>query len=305
MRNGFIEKLTQAAQKNRDIMFLTGDLGYKIFDDYIAKCPGQYLNVGVAEQSMVGVAMGMSLEGRRVVVYSIANFHTFRAAEQIRNDICYHKADVKIVATGGGFGYGRLGMSHHATEDYSIMRALPNMIVLTPGDAWEASEVTKVMLNRKGPFYLCLETAKVDTRKKGEVFKFGKIRQIKNGKDATLISAGGILSEVLIAANELSKSGINCRVLSVHSLKPFDSQIIVKAACETGGLITIEENTIQGGLGSAVAEACLSTGVKPGFFKMMGLDNTFSTIVGDQDYLRKYYGIDHQNIIKQVKKLLK
>lgn len=305
MREEFIKILTEQAGQNKDIMFLTGDLGFKIFDDYIDKYPDQYLNVGVAEQSMLGLAMGMSLEGRRVLAYSIANFHTFRALEQVRNDICYHNADVKIVATGGGFSYGQLGMSHHATEDLSIMRALPNMTVLTPGDVWEASKVIGYMLSNYGPFYLSLEKSNVDTKKISDKFEFGKIRQLREGKDVTLVSVGGILSEVLLAADVLAQDNISCRVLSVHCLKPLDKETIIKAAKETGAMLTIEENTIYGGLGSAVSETCMEAGVPMKKFKMLGLNNVFSSIVGDQTYLREYYGIDHKSIVKNVKAILK
>lgn len=304
MRDGFIKALTDNAQKNKNIMFMTGDLGFKIFDDYIKKCPGQFLNVGVAEQSMLGLAMGMSLEGKTALVYSIANFHTFRALEQIRNDLCYHNADVKIVATGGGFSYGQLGMSHHATEDLSIMRALPNMTVLTPGDAWEAHQVTEYMLNNKGPFYLSLEKSNVDTAKKGEKFEFGKIRQIKEGNDVTLISVGGILSETVAAAESLAKENVNCRVLSVHSLKPLDKETIIKAAEETKAIITVEENSLAGGLGSAVAEILADMG-SPIELKRLGMDNVFASVVGDQQYLRAQFGLDAKSIIKQVKETIK
>ncbi len=305
MRDGFIKVLTEVAKNNPEVMFLTGDLGFKIFDNFITQCPKQFLNVGVAEQSMLGVAMGMSLEGRRVLVYSIANFHIFRALEQIRNDVCYHEADVKIVSTGGGFGYGTAGMSHHATEDLSIMRALPHMTVLTPGDAWEAIGATQFMLNNKGPFYLSLEKSNINSQKIDEVFEFGKIRQLRDGADLTLISVGSVLSEVVLAADILAKENIFCRVLSVHCLKPIDQDAIIRAAKETGGIITIEENSIFGGLGSTVSEVCMENNVGSKKFTMMGLRNEFSAIVGDPTYLRHYYKLDSEAIIAKAKKLLK
>lgn len=306
MRNEFLQTMTDLAVKDKSIMFLTGDLGFKIFDDYISKCPKQFLNVGVAEQSMLGVAMGMALEGRTVMAYSIGNFHTFRALEQIRNDVCYHQANVKIISTGAGFSYGQLGMSHHATEDLSVMRALPHMNVLAPGCSWESEELTKIMLSTDGPFYMRLDnTTAGNTRQDGEEFVFGKIRQVKDGQDITLITAGGILKIALEAADKLAKDGIKCRVLSANTLKPFDEQTVIKAAKETGGIITIEENVVEGGLGGAVAEALAENNVSAKAFQRLGLKNTFSTIVGSQDYLRKHYGLDTESIVEQVKKILK
>src|SRR5437868_12139385 len=157
MRDAFVDSLRRAAAADRRVMVLTGDLGFGVLDRFATQFPDQYLNVGVAEQNLTGVATGLALDGHIVFTYSIANFPTLRCLEQIRNDACYHEANVKVVAVGGGFSYGPLGISHHATEDLSIMRALPNMTICAPGDQWEAREATKSLAANPGTCYLRLD----------------------------------------------------------------------------------------------------------------------------------------------------
>lgn len=305
MRDIFIAQLVKEAQKRSSIMLVTGDLGFGVLNDYRKKVPKQFINAGLSEQNMTGMAAGLAKEGKNVFTYSIGNFSTLRVLEQLRIDVAYHDLNVTAVSIGGGFSYGQLGMTHHATEDLATMRAMPNMIVLSPCDDWEMAEVSKVLAKGIGPSYLRVDKSTAgNTRKKGEKFKFGKIRTIKNGKDITLVATGGILVEALKAAEKLKERGIQARVLSVHSLKPFDKSAIIKAARETGGLITIEEHVIQGGLGGAVAEVLVDALVKPKAFKRLGLDNEFPVVVGDQEYLRKNYGMDAEAIKKTAEKVL-
>ena len=157
MRDAFVKKLTELAREDSDIMFLTGDLGFGVFDDFEKEFPTQYLNVGVAEQNMTGIAAGLGLEGKKVFTYSIANFSTLRCLEQIRNDAAYHEVNLTVVSSGGGFTYGALGMSHHATEDLAIMRALPDVTVLAPSPTWEAYHATKAITETSGVGYLRIE----------------------------------------------------------------------------------------------------------------------------------------------------
>ena len=290
--------LSYLTELNSKIMLITGDLGFGVFDDYARKFPNNFLNVGVAEQNMTGIATGIALEGRVVFTYSIANFPILRCLEQIRNGPCYHQANVNIVSIGGGFSYGPLGFSHHATEDLSIMRSLPDITVFAPGDLWEASQATKAMANTKVPGYLRLDKSYAEnTTIPNETFQVGIARRLREGNDLTLISTGGILGVVLRAADNLAEYGIHCRVLSMHTLKPFDIKALIEASSETGGIITIEENTIEGGLGSLVAEKCLDLGMIPKSFYRIGLKDGFSSIVGSQNYLRKVYGIDEEAIV--------
>lgn len=300
MRDAFVERLTVLAASNPRIFLITGDLGFGVLTDFARRFPSQFLNIGVAEQNMIGVATGLALEGRIVFAYSIGNFSTLRCLEQIRNDACYHEADVKIVGMGGGFSYGGLGMSHHATEDLAIMRALPNMTVMTPGDAWEVAEATAAIARQPGACYLRIEKSKAsNTRRTGEIFELGKIRVVREGRDATLICCGGILGVVLNAAETLEERGVSCRVLSVHTLKPLDHEAIVRLTRDVLMVVTVEEHTTNGGLGGAVAESLLEAGVQPKRFLRIGLDDTYSAIVGSQDYLRKHYGFDEAAIVKR------
>ncbi len=304
MRDAFINALTDLAENDKDIVLLTGDLGFGVFEEFEARFPGQYYNVGVAEQNMMGLAVGLSLEGKKVVAYSIANFPSLRCLEQIRNDACYHDASITIVASGGGFSYGSLGMSHHTTEDLAILRALPNMVVVAPCTREEAKEATKQLVSSKGVGYLRLDKTSAEEVAEAQPFTIGKSRIFREGNDITLIATGGILEEAMVAANELEDFGLNVKIVGIHTVKPIDKEEILKSARETGGLVVIEEHNKDGGLGSAVAEVCMDHAVLPSKFLRIGLNNTYSSIVGSQHYLRAQYEIDHNAIVSSVKKLL-
>lgn len=263
------------------------------------------INAGVAEQNMTGLATGLALEGRIVFTYSIANFSTFRCLEQIRNDACYHEANVKVVSIGGGFSYGALGISHHATEDISVMRSLPDITVVSPCDCWEAEEATEALVSTPGTCFLRIDkSAGIPCRRPGERFELGKARMVREGWDLTIAVTGGILEEAQKAANRLSDEGIELRLLSVHTIKPFDSEAIINAALETGGIITVEEHSLHGGLGGLVSETLMDAGIMPQRFMRLGLEDTFSSIVGSQQYLRKRYGLDSTAIENKIRSML-
>ena len=305
MRDVFIQRLTEVAESNPRVLLITGDLGFNVLNAFAERFPRQYLNAGVAEQNMTGIATGLAMEGRVVFTYSIANFPTLRCLEQIRNDACYHAANVKVVAIGGGFSYGALGVSHHATEDLSILRSLPELTVVAPGDDWEAAEATSALVTAPGTCYLRLDRSSAPaTNRPDEQFQLGRGRVIRQGEDMTLMAVGGILGIALEAAERLVGEGIECRVVSMHTVKPLDREAILAACRETGGIVTIEEHTIDGGLGGAVAEVCLDAGVFPQTFRRIGLRAGFSSIVGDQEFLRSQYGMDARAIIAAVRTLL-
>ena len=303
MRDAFINSLTELAENDKDIILLTGDLGFGVFEEFETRFPGQYFNVGIAEQNMMGLAAGLSLEGKKVLAYSIGNFASLRCLEQIRNDACYHDANITVVASGGGFSYGSLGMSHHTTEDLAILRALPNMVVVAPCTKNEAKEATKQLVSTKGVGYLRLDKTAAEEVALAQPFSIGKSRIFREGTDLTLIATGGILEEAVLAAKELEQFGLDVKILGIHTVKPIDKEEILKSALETGGLVVIEEHNKDGGLGSAVAEVCMDHAVLPNKFLRIGLNNTFSSIVGSQHYLRAQYEIDHKAIVSSVKKL--
>lgn len=305
MRDSFIARLTELAARDPRTMLITGDLGFGVFDDYIRRFPRQFLNVGVAEQNMIGVGTGLALEGRVVYTYSIANFAFMRCLEQIRNDASYHDANVNVVAVGGGFSYGALGISHHATEDIAIMRSLPGLSVFSPCDDWEAAEATEAVTKLRGTCYLRLDRSSAgSTQRPGEVFVPGRARILRTGSDLTIAVTGGISEEALKAADLLQEAGVKCRVLSLHTVKPLDGEALIAAATETGGLLTLEEHTVDGGLGSAVAEFLLEAGQPPRFFHRIGLRQGFSSVVGSQSYLRNIYGLDATAIAAKATELL-
>jgi transketolase len=301
VRDVFFRALCELTPEHPELIFLTGDLGFGVVTEFVRRYPRQFLNVGVAEQNMTGVAAGLAMEGHSVFTYSIANFPILRCLEQIRNDICYHDADVKVISVGGGMSYGPVGMSHHATEDLAIMRSIPGMRVFSPCSHWETDQIARYLVANRGPAYLRLDkSAAPDEGDSIDGFEVGKIRTVHQGTDVTLVATGGILGEVLLAATALEAQGVSCRVLSVHAVKPLDTATLVAAARETGGVVSVEEHAIDGGLGGAIAEVLMEVGAHPGFFVRMGLRNTFSSVVGSQRYLRRYYGLDAEAIVSTV-----
>ncbi|MGH7524357.1 MAG: transketolase family protein [Gemmatimonadales bacterium] len=297
-------RLTELAAHDSRIFLVTADLGFGVLTGFADSYPRQVLNAGVAEANMTGIATGLALDGRVVFTYSIANFPTLRCLEQLRNDAAYHDANVKVVSIGGGFSYGPLGMSHHATEDLAVLRAIPGITVTAPGCAWEAAELTATLAATPGVCYLRLDRSGLaSTRRAGEQFALGKARTLRDGSDVTLVSTGGILGEALAAADILAVEGIAARVLSIHALRPFDADAILAACRETGGLITIEEHVLAGGLGSAVAESCLDAGVTPRAFQRLGAHG-FAGAAGSQDYLRRCAGIDFASIVRNVRAMV-
>tara|TARA_B100000212_G_scaffold45845_1_gene29620 strand:+ start:37700 stop:38620 length:921 start_codon:yes stop_codon:yes gene_type:complete len=301
MRDAFAGEVLRLIKSDESVILLTGDLGFGVFDTLSNEHPENFVNIGVAEQNMAGIAAGLAMQNYKVFIYSIANFSTFRCLEQIRNDIAYHNLNVTVVSVGGGFSYGSLGMSHHATEDISIMRSIPTMEVCAPATKMDAILATRYFASSPGPGYLRIDKSDFQPTEKELTFTFGRSSTVRGGTDLTIISTGGILEEAVSAAIQLSKEGIECRVINMHTVKPLDTLAIEEAVNETNGILTLEEHSTIGGLGGAVSEFCLQNSVLPSQFFSMGLNDTFSTVVGDQKYLRKIYGIDEDAIISVVK----
>lgn len=306
MRDHFINRLTSLVEDHPSIVLITGDLGFGVLDEFQKKYPENFINAGVAEQNMTGIAAGMALEGKIVFTYSIANFPILRCLEQIRNDACYHETNVNIISIGGGFSYGALGISHHATEDLSIMRSLPDITIISPSSYWEVEQATEAIIQNEKVCYLRLDKSSgrdMDNNLE-QPFLIGKPRTLTDGDYCTIFVTGGILEEVWDAHDSLQKLGHKIRIVSVHTLKPFDETAVIDAAKNTGGIITVEENTLDGGLGSLIAETILDNGIRPKKFLRIGIGPGFSSIVGSQKYLRKCYGLDSKSITSKVLKLI-
>lgn len=288
------------AEKDKNVVLITGDLGFGVLKPFWEKFPDQFINAGIAEQDMAGFAAGMALCGKTVFVYSIGNFPTLRCIEQIRNDCAYHNANVKIVCVGGGFTYGALGMSHHATEDIAVMRAMPNVAVFAPGDAAESAACTRAVYETPGTCYLRLGRGGEPKIHEGSVdFTVGKAIEIQKGSRVALFSTGAVFEEVAGAAKMLENAGITPAVYTFPSVKPIDCDLIKKCAADFELIATVEEHNIVGGFGSAVAEVMASVSGKARL-ALIGLEDKYSSIVGTQKYLREIYGMSAEKIFERV-----
>lgn len=302
MRNTFVKTLIEYAETDSDICLITGDLGFGVLTPFAEKFPDRFINAGIAEQNMTGVAAGMALEGKKVLTYSIANFPTLRCLEQIRNDCAYHKANVKVVCVGGGMAYGAQGITHHATEDIAIMRAIPDILVFAPGDLMEASLVTKEMLNYTGPCYLRLgRGGEKQIHSNIEHFEIGKAIEITDGQDIAIFSTGAILDEATDARKKLEGRGYKVAQCSFPTVKPIDRETILKYANKCKLIVTVEEHNIVGGFGGAVAEVIAENHTKARLVRI-GLKDTFASLIGDQHYLRDQYGLSADKIVTKILK---
>ena len=306
MRSLFNKVLVDIAKKDERIYMILADIGYGEIEPFREAFPKRWYNCGVAEKNMTGVACGVAMEGNIAITYSIANFPTLRCLEQIRNDVCYHNANVKIVIIGGGLAYGALGISHHSTEDLAIIRSLPNIVVLAPSDLTEARLATHAMIEHDGPvYYRCGYKDEPDIHEGPVDFQIGKAIQVRDGADATILFTGTIGHNAKLAAEALAGEGISCRLLSMHTVKPIDREAIVAAAEDTGVLVTVEEHNLMGGLGSAVAEVLMDAGVGGIKAKRIALPDVNVSLVGGHEWLLAQYGMSPDQIAQSVRQLVR
>lgn len=301
MRTSFIETLVQVAEGDPRVWLLTGDLGYSVLERFSSKFPDRYLNAGVAEQNMVGVAAGLAMTGKVVFVYSIANFPTLRCLEQFRNDVCYHNLSVKIVAVGCGLAYGGHGYTHHGVEDIGVMSLLPHVTVMAPGDPVETRWATRALVEKSGPGYLRLGKAGEPVVHQTEpTFELGKAVQVVDGTQATLISTGGMLETAARVATILAARGVSIRVLSMPTLRPFDGERVIVEAKRTGRIVTLEEHG-PGGLGTMVGETLAQAGLGVRFLPLR-LQPEPTLCAGSQAYLCGQHGLSLERIVEVVEK---
>lgn len=309
MRDHIIERILNIAEHDPRIMLLVGDLGFNVVEKFAQSYPERYINCGIAEGNMMSVAAGLAIEGNIVFAYSIGNFLTLRCLEQIRNDVCYHRANVKIIAVGGGVSYGTLGMSHHSTEDLAVMRSMPYMRVYAPADPIEAIAAIQDIYLQDGPCYIRLAKGKDDVlHKEIELKTITKLQGISeyeyNNPDVAIITTGTILSEAINTMSRLEAEGIRCALYSCPTIKPLDTERIKSIADTTKLIVSVEEHNIIGGLGGAIAET-LSIMRNHAPLLRIGLNDTFTEVVGSRDYLRRYYQMDSDKITKRIIELLK
>jgi transketolase len=301
MRNSFMAQMAIAARRHPELYLLTGDLGYSVVDEFRDEFPLQFVNCGVAEQLMISAAAGLSAVGKSVVAYSISNFATFRCLEQIRNDVSYHQHSVCIAAVGAGAMYGSLGYSHHGLEDLAAIRALPGMRVLSPADPEELTDCVNAFLEKPSPTYLRLGRfagVSLGLPAQGDLAP----RLVRPGDDITILTTGTIAQTVVEAAQVLSVDGVSAQVVSVPCLMPLDIEVILGVSASSP-ILTVEEHSVSGGLGSAVLEALSDRQVSRRVARH-GFNHTSQLRVGSHQFMLTESRLDVQGIVSASRELL-
>lgn len=301
MRNAFADEITKIGREDERVVLLAGDIGNKLFDKFKDNAKARFFNCGVAEANMMSVASGMALCGLRPVVYTITPFTTTRCFEQIRVGACYHHAPVTIVGTGSGLSYAKLGPTHHSLEDLAILRTLPGVTVLAPCDEIELRLLLRAVFRQEGPVYMRIgKRGEPKIHKSPPTVQIGRAIALREGKHACLIAAGTIMAEAVKAADILGKSGISVRVVSCHTIKPLDEEMLDDAFRAFPLVAVAEEHGRCGGLGGSIAEwrAC-ERGPRAEML-VFGTDDFFLHEIGSQDYARRRFGLTAENISRQV-----
>ncbi len=301
MRNAFIEELTLLAEEDDKIFLIIGDLGFGVIENFEKRFPNQFLNAGVAEQNMMGMAAGLASAGYKVYVYSIGNFPVFRCLEQIRNDICYEELDVSIISIGAGLSYGTLGYSHHAIDDIGVMSALPGMTIYSPADPIETRRALRESVSIQTPKYFRLGKSG-----EPEIFKeikteFPNWTRLANGHDLLVLTTGAITNEAIEAVALLQKMGIEISVVAIPVLKPlaFDKDLVGRF----DNVLVLEEHSKSGGLGTVLSEQIALNGLMVNLVKL-GLPDQVHHELGSQKYLRQQFKLDAVGIVEKVKQML-
>jgi len=302
-REGFAKTLEGLGERDPRIVVLVNDsVGSSKMEGFAKKFPDRLLNVGIAEQDLVGIAAGLANGGKIPFACGAACFLTARAMEQIKVDMAYSRANVKLCGMTGGLGYGEMGPTHHAIEDLAWMRAIAGLVVIVPADAIETTQAVQAVYEYVGPVYLRLTRLPVpNVNAHGYTFKIGKGTCIRDGKDLTLIANGTMVTVANQAAEVLAVEGIQTRVINMTTLCPLDEEIIIKAARETGRIVTIEEHTVYGGLGGAVAEVVAKHCPVP--MRIMGVPGEFAP-TGSVKWLFEYFGLTPEGVRKAAHELL-
>ncbi len=302
MRNAFADELTKLGNDDPRVVMLSGDIGNRLFDKFKDKHPTRFFNCGVAEANMMGVAAGMAMNGLRPVAYTITPFVTTRCLEQIRTDVCYHEAPVTIVAVGAGLAYSGLGPTHHACEDISFLRSIPNMVVICPGDAFEVRGALRAAMQQDRPVYIRMGKKGEPVVHKGPIadFQIGKAITISEGSDVCLLSTGNMLPEAIEAAHKLKDKGISAEVVSFHTVKPLDEAKLKQAFAKFKLVATIEEHSLIGGFGAAVSEWLVDTETQTKKFLRFGTPDAFFKKSGEQEYAREMLGLTGHQIADKI-----
>ena len=298
LRTAFIDTLRELARIDDRIFLLTADMGYSVFETFRDEFPDRFLNTGIAEQNTIGIAAGLASRGKIVFVYSIIPFVTMRCFEQVRLDLAYNFMNVKLVGVGAGLTYGPLGSSHHALEDIAIMRSLPDMTVLCPGDPIETRELIKRSYEYEGPVYIRLgKNGEPKIRPDETRIEIGKSITVLEGNDLALITTSNMLETGKKWVEEWKQDGVNVSLISMPSLKPFDSSTVKNLIDKEIPIITLEEHSVIGGLGSIISQVIATTG-KPVKFQQIGINDKFSHVIGGHEFQRKKFMLDKKPSLK-------
>ena len=301
MRAAFADSITELAGREPALVLLAGDIGNRMFDRFQDAHPERFYNCGVAEANMTGVAAGLAACGLRPVTYTITPFATTRCLEQIRVDVCYHRLPVTIVAVGAGYAYAALGATHHACEDISLMRSLPNMTVVCPGDALEVGPAVRAAISHGGPVYLRLgKKGEPVVHEREPEFTIGRAITVREGEDICILSTGNALPIACEAGDLLDQRGHSTRVESFHTVKPLDEETLTEGFSRFSVVATVEEHSLIGGLGSAVAEWLADRRHLPGRLCRVGTPDDFPHEAGDQAYLRARVGLTPEAIAERI-----
>ena len=303
MRFVFVKELIKYTKKNRNVYLITSDLGYRAFEEFSKLFPKKFINVGVSENNMIGIAAGMAANGKKVFVYSILPFVVFRSLEQIRNNILHNDLDVNIIGAGGGFSYNVQGISHNTSEDISVLRSLPNLSIYNPGSRLEAEFIVKEMFKNKKPSFARLGKA---PNKDFYTKKINKISDtiLTKGNQLTIFTTGNILENVHNSVKTLNRKGYKIKLISIPTLKPIRENFILNNI-NTNNVLTIEENVNIGGLGSLIADIILKSKKNRKInFKSLALKDIIHNKIGSQDYLRKINKLDSGSITKIITSLI-
>jgi len=298
LRTAFIDTLRELARIDDRIFLLTADMGYSVFETFRDEFPDRFLNTGIAEQNTIGIAAGLAARGKIVYVYSIIPFVTMRCFEQVRLDLAYNFMNVKLVGVGAGLTYGPLGSSHHALEDIAIMRSLPDMTVLCPGDPIETRELIKRSYEYEGPVYIRLgKNGEPKIHPDETRIEIGKSITVLEGNDLALITTSNMLETGKKWVEEWKQDGVNVSLISMPSLKPFDSSTVKNLIDKEIPIITLEEHSVIGGLGSIISQVIATTG-KPVKFQQIGINDKFSHVIGGHEFQRKKFMLDKKPSLK-------
>lgn len=304
MRNTYLREVYRLAEKDRNVLSLVADNGMIVYDDFRRDFPDQYYNFGISEGHMITAAAGMASCGKIPFAYTIGAFLAYRSYEFIRLDVCLQRLNVKIVGIGAGMSYGYLGPTHHATEDIAALRALPNLTLLSPSTAKETQVLVNYAYELQGPVYIRLGNNLKEELYTDEMEVVpGKGTILRKGTDIAIICTGDIIYQVMEAAERLEADGVSAAVVSIHTIKPFDEALVAEMGRNYRKIFTVEEHSIIGGLGSAVAETMIENGCTAGL-KRIGLENVFACGYGTQEQVRRVNGLDADGIYRRIKENL-